>query len=143
MKKSTLSTAILLVSILNLGSTFPAVAQGLFDMPGQEHIDRGTMDRNRRSRGQNKTLWGTSGNDSARDGNITYSSKRAVITTEANGVNVRTGPGLNHEIVTQVHNGRDVEAIGNTADGKWTQLKCGDCPPGGEIWIFSEFIRMR
>ena len=133
-----LTSTVLSVGTLGLNFTFPATAQGLFDMPGQEHIDRGTMDRNRRSRGQDKTLWGNSD-----DSNVSYAERAAKIATGGKTVNVRTGPGFNYEVVTQVPDGRPVGAIGNTADGRWTQLKCGDCPPGGEIWIFSDFVRMR
>ena len=42
------------IGVLSLGLADSATAQYL----GQEHIDRGTMDRNRRSRGQTRTLWG-------------------------------------------------------------------------------------
>ena len=139
MKASVLATAnVVLISALNLSVAFPAAAQDFTDMLGQEQIDRGTMDRNRRSRGQNKTLWETSEGDS--NSNVTYAVRRAKIITEARGVNVRKGPGLNYDVVTQVFPGMYVGAIGNSADGKWTQLKCADCPPNGEIWIFSAFL---
>ena len=134
MKISIFTTTSLLLSTLNLGLVFSATAQGLFDMPGQEHIDRGTMDRNRRSRGQHKTLWEDSAPDSIRP---------AEIDTAGNNANIRTGPGFNYRVVTQVRNGRSVNVIGNTADGQWTQLRCGNCPPEVETWIYSDFIKMR
>lgn len=141
MKTSALTTAAILVNILSLSFISPVAAQSFPDLFGQEHIHRGTMDRNRRSHGQKKTLFNPSGNSSS-DGHSRYEERRAKVVIEADGVNVRTGPGFNHRAVNKVPNGGNVIAIGNTTDGKWTQLRCDNCPPDVEIWIFSDFIQM-
>lgn len=62
---SKLALACLLTGAAALSGVVPAIAQGFPDPIGQEHIDRGVMDRNRRSRGQTRTLWGDSERNSA------------------------------------------------------------------------------
>lgn len=54
----------LLIGAATLSAVAPVIAQGFPDMHGQEQINRGTMDRNRRSRGQTRTLWGDSESNS-------------------------------------------------------------------------------
>ena len=68
------TSVVLSMAAIALSAANSAMAQGFPDMHGQEHIDRGTMDRNRRSRGQTRTLWG---NDSE---NNTSQAARTLIT---------------------------------------------------------------
>lgn len=46
------------IGVISLGWADSASAQFEYLYTGQEHIERGTMDRNRRSRGQTRTLYG-------------------------------------------------------------------------------------
>lgn len=61
-------------------------------------------------------------------------------TVNAHDVNVRTGPGLNHDVLFQVGYGCAVEVI-NMKNG-WVQCYYWTCP-GKPVWICGQYLDMR
>lgn len=78
---------ILSAGVASLGLADAAAAQYL----GQEHIDRGTMDRNRRSRGQTRTLYGNPSENPANESSPNNNQRSLVTYSPEEGPGVFLG----------------------------------------------------
>ncbi len=63
----------------------------------------------------------------------------SVTVTVATGrLNVRSGPGVSHAVVTQIANGESYAAVGRNADGSWLQIS----GPGFTGWINARYVQI-
>ncbi len=57
----------------------------------------------------------------------------------ANRANVRTGPGVDYPVVTQLSNGTQVTLVGRTPQGDWVQICCVN---GESVWIAGSVVQV-
>jgi PKD repeat protein len=60
-------------------------------------------------------------------------------TVNASGLNVRTGPGTNYDIVGVLLNGQKVEITGRNADATWYQIRFSGSP-AGVGWVAAAYV---
>lgn len=68
---------------------------------------------------------------------VTASTRRLSAYVNTDHLNVRTGPGANFNIVTQLSRGDGVDLIGRNADNSWVEIQI---PGGATGWVSTRYI---
>jgi uncharacterized protein YgiM (DUF1202 family) len=64
--------------------------------------------------------------------------KAMIATVASETLNVRFGPGTNHQIVTMLSPGDEVVMKGRTADNLWVEVTLADCRGG---WVYAVYLK--
>ncbi|NJN84809.1 MAG: hypothetical protein HC802_22645, partial [Caldilineaceae bacterium] len=77
----------------------------------------------------------SSANSGGRGGGMLAGDPRVVVNSPL--VNVRSGPGIDFEIVAMVERGEEYAVIGKSGDSTWWNICCVE---GASVWVIDEFV---